>query len=146
MVGPSIWYIVYMTMSKTFTYFLNFSGYGNLAPTTHLSRILMIFYGMFGIPINGILLANLGEYFGTQVNITIYHQHFQACHLPLLNKDLSRAIRNRSLATKLSLARSSTCSQLSVSGRRSNRLEGVLLYAFTFVVSVLQSVLQSSHR
>lgn len=48
--------------------FVYISGYGNLAPTTHLSRILMIFYGLFGIPINGILLANLGEYFGLQVN------------------------------------------------------------------------------
>lgn len=51
-----------------------FPGYGNLAPTTHLGRILMIFYGLFGIPINGILLANLGEYFGRQVieNIHIF--------------------------------------------------------------------------
>lgn len=49
--------------------FIYFAGYGNLAPTTHLGRILMIFYALFGIPINGILLANLGEYFGLQVNI-----------------------------------------------------------------------------
>ncbi|XP_076641692.1 open rectifier K[+] channel 1 isoform X2 [Halictus rubicundus] len=39
-------------------------GYGNLAPTTVLSRILMIFYGLIGIPINGILLSQLGEFFG----------------------------------------------------------------------------------
>ncbi|KAJ0176217.1 hypothetical protein K1T71_008391 [Dendrolimus kikuchii] len=49
-------------------------GYGNLAPTTHLSRILMIFYGLFGIPINGILLANLGEYFGLQL-ISVYRKY-----------------------------------------------------------------------
>ncbi|XP_034833006.1 open rectifier potassium channel protein 1 [Maniola hyperantus] len=49
-------------------------GYGNLAPTTHLSRILMIFYGLFGIPINGILLANLGEYFGRQL-ISVYRKY-----------------------------------------------------------------------
>ncbi|KAL0828938.1 hypothetical protein ABMA28_003837 [Loxostege sticticalis] len=49
-------------------------GYGNLAPTTHLSRILMIFYGLFGIPINGILLANLGEYFGMQL-ISVYRKY-----------------------------------------------------------------------
>ncbi|XP_048483408.1 uncharacterized protein LOC105390907 [Plutella xylostella] len=49
-------------------------GYGNLSPTTHLSRILMIFYGLFGIPINGILLANLGEYFGLQL-ITVYRRY-----------------------------------------------------------------------
>ncbi|KAJ2951727.1 hypothetical protein O0L34_g13891 [Tuta absoluta] len=49
-------------------------GYGNLAPTTHLSRTLMIFYGLFGIPINGILLANLGEYFGLQL-ISVYRKY-----------------------------------------------------------------------
>lgn len=38
-------------------------GYGNLAPTTTLSRILMIFYGLLGIPMNGILLTQLGEFF-----------------------------------------------------------------------------------
>ncbi|XP_053974602.1 open rectifier potassium channel protein 1 isoform X1 [Hylaeus volcanicus] len=40
-------------------------GYGNLAPTNMLGRILMIFYGLVGIPINGILLAQLGEFFGS---------------------------------------------------------------------------------
>ncbi|XP_031839838.1 open rectifier K[+] channel 1 isoform X2 [Nomia melanderi] len=39
-------------------------GYGNLAPTNMLGRILMIFYGLIGIPINGILLTQLGEFFG----------------------------------------------------------------------------------
>ncbi|XP_029165410.1 LOW QUALITY PROTEIN: uncharacterized protein LOC114936412 [Nylanderia fulva] len=38
-------------------------GYGNLAPTHTLSRILMIFYGLVGIPMNGILLTQLGEFF-----------------------------------------------------------------------------------
>ncbi|XP_012278236.1 open rectifier potassium channel protein 1 [Orussus abietinus] len=39
-------------------------GYGNLAPTNMLGRILMIFYGLVGIPMNGILLTQLGEFFG----------------------------------------------------------------------------------
>lgn len=38
-------------------------GYGNLAPTNMLSRMLMIFYAVVGIPMNGILLAQLGEFF-----------------------------------------------------------------------------------
>ncbi|XP_044013815.1 open rectifier potassium channel protein 1-like [Aphidius gifuensis] len=38
-------------------------GYGNLAPTTMSSRILMIFYALLGIPMNGILLGQLGEFF-----------------------------------------------------------------------------------
>ncbi|XP_049826156.1 open rectifier potassium channel protein 1 isoform X2 [Aethina tumida] len=39
-------------------------GYGNLAPTTMLSRILMIFYGLVGIPLNGIVMISTGAYFG----------------------------------------------------------------------------------
>ncbi|XP_074101515.1 open rectifier K[+] channel 1 [Cotesia typhae] len=40
-------------------------GYGNLAPTKLSSRIVMIFYAIIGIPINGILLANLGDFFSS---------------------------------------------------------------------------------
>ncbi|KAJ8947910.1 hypothetical protein NQ318_005137 [Aromia moschata] len=39
-------------------------GYGNLAPTTSFTRIFMIFYALIGIPINGIIMVTLGEYFG----------------------------------------------------------------------------------
>ncbi|KAG5892028.1 hypothetical protein JTB14_029658 [Gonioctena quinquepunctata] len=39
-------------------------GYGNLAPTTMFTRIFMIFYGLIGIPMNGIVMVTLGEYFG----------------------------------------------------------------------------------
>ncbi|KAF7269126.1 hypothetical protein GWI33_017816 [Rhynchophorus ferrugineus] len=39
-------------------------GYGNLAPTTMFTRIFMIFYGLIGIPINGIVIFTLGEFFG----------------------------------------------------------------------------------
>ncbi|XP_058804377.1 open rectifier potassium channel protein 1 isoform X2 [Phymastichus coffea] len=49
-------------------------GYGNLAPTSELSRNLMIFYALVGIPINGILLAQLGEYFG-QVFVTAVRKY-----------------------------------------------------------------------
>lgn len=38
-------------------------GYGNLAPTTNTSRLLMIFYALIGIPMNGILLATLGDFY-----------------------------------------------------------------------------------
>ncbi|XP_014207521.1 open rectifier potassium channel protein 1 isoform X2 [Copidosoma floridanum] len=38
-------------------------GYGNLAPTNPTGRVLMIFYALIGIPINGILLSQLGEFF-----------------------------------------------------------------------------------
>lgn len=39
-------------------------GYGNLAPTTTLTRIFMIFYAIVGMPMNGMLIINLGDYFG----------------------------------------------------------------------------------
>lgn len=38
-------------------------GYGNLAPTTTLGRMIMIAYSLIGIPINGILFAGLGDFF-----------------------------------------------------------------------------------
>ncbi|XP_049795708.1 open rectifier potassium channel protein 1 [Schistocerca nitens] len=38
-------------------------GYGNLSPTTDASRLLMIFYALIGIPMNGILLATLGDFY-----------------------------------------------------------------------------------
>ncbi|XP_036149166.1 open rectifier potassium channel protein 1 [Monomorium pharaonis] len=49
-------------------------GYGNLAPTNTLSRILMIFYGLIGIPMNGILLTQLGEFF-SRVFIRAYQKY-----------------------------------------------------------------------
>ncbi|KAJ3658995.1 hypothetical protein Zmor_010705 [Zophobas morio] len=39
-------------------------GYGNLAPTTMFTRIFMIFYGLIGIPMNGIVMVTLGTFFG----------------------------------------------------------------------------------
>ncbi|XP_073829290.1 open rectifier K[+] channel 1 [Musca autumnalis] len=39
-------------------------GYGNISPSTTLGRMIMIVYSVIGIPINGILFAGLGEYFG----------------------------------------------------------------------------------
>ncbi|XP_017870557.1 PREDICTED: open rectifier potassium channel protein 1 [Drosophila arizonae] len=39
-------------------------GYGNISPTTFAGRMIMIVYSVIGIPVNGILFAGLGEYFG----------------------------------------------------------------------------------
>jgi hypothetical protein len=50
------------------------AGYGNLAPTNMLGRVLMIFYALVGIPMNGILLAQLGEFFG-QVFVTAVRKY-----------------------------------------------------------------------
>ncbi|XP_018900006.2 uncharacterized protein Ork1 isoform X1 [Bemisia tabaci] len=40
-------------------------GYGNLHPSSPLSRFLVIIYSLIGIPINGIVLTQLGEFFGS---------------------------------------------------------------------------------
>ena len=42
-------------------------GYGNLAPDTNWSRVFTIFYALIGIPINGILLTNLSDFFSSKV-------------------------------------------------------------------------------
>ncbi|XP_026464332.1 LOW QUALITY PROTEIN: open rectifier potassium channel protein 1-like [Ctenocephalides felis] len=39
-------------------------GYGNLAPNSTLGRMIMIFYALFGMPVHGILLTQLSNYFG----------------------------------------------------------------------------------
>lgn len=48
------------------------AGYGNLAPTAAVSRILMIFYALVGIPMNGILLKSLADYFAHFVSRPSY--------------------------------------------------------------------------
>jgi len=53
---------------------INYAGYGNLAPTNTLSRILMMFYALIGIPMNGILLTQLGEFF-SRVFIKAYQKY-----------------------------------------------------------------------
>lgn len=45
-----------------------------MAPTNTLSRILMIFYGLIGIPMNGILLSQLGEFF-SRVFVRAYRKY-----------------------------------------------------------------------
>ncbi|CAG7832242.1 unnamed protein product [Allacma fusca] len=42
-------------------------GYGHLSPSTDWSRVFVIFYALIGIPINGILLQGLGEYFSKKL-------------------------------------------------------------------------------
>lgn len=43
-------------------------GYGNIAPTQTFGRYFMIVYALVGIPVNGILYAYLGDYFGETVS------------------------------------------------------------------------------
>ncbi|XP_063238441.1 open rectifier potassium channel protein 1-like [Bacillus rossius redtenbacheri] len=50
-------------------------GYGNLVATSSLSRILMILYALVGIPMNGILLATLGEFFS--IHLLRVHRRYK---------------------------------------------------------------------
>ncbi|XP_020713771.1 open rectifier potassium channel protein 1 isoform X1 [Ceratitis capitata] len=49
-------------------------GYGNIYPTTFAGRLIMIFYSIIGIPVNGILFAGLGDYFGKTFEL-IYRRY-----------------------------------------------------------------------
>ncbi|CAL8111187.1 unnamed protein product [Orchesella dallaii] len=42
-------------------------GYGHLSPSTSLSKSFMMLYALFGIPINGILLSGVGDYFSNKL-------------------------------------------------------------------------------
>ncbi|XP_031638727.1 open rectifier potassium channel protein 1 [Contarinia nasturtii] len=49
-------------------------GYGNISPSTTMSRMFMILYGLIGIPMNGFLFAYLGDFFG-KVFVTAYERY-----------------------------------------------------------------------
>lgn len=44
-----------------------FTGYGNISPTTNISRFIMLIYSVIGVPMSGILFAYLGEMYGSTV-------------------------------------------------------------------------------
>uniref|UniRef100_A0A336MPH0 CSON014885 protein n=2 Tax=Culicoides sonorensis TaxID=179676 RepID=A0A336MPH0_CULSO len=50
-------------------------GYGNISPTNTFGRMFMILYALVGIPVNGILFAYLGEFFGSMFTglYRLYH-------------------------------------------------------------------------
>lgn len=48
------------------------TGYGNIAPTETFGRYFMIAYALIGMPVNGILYAYLGEYFGSRVSMRYF--------------------------------------------------------------------------
>lgn len=50
------------------------SGYGNISPTNTFGRMFMILYALIGIPVNGILFAYLGEFFGSTVIVVALNQ------------------------------------------------------------------------
>lgn len=50
---------------------LLFIGYGNLHPTSCTGRILVLVYSLIGIPLNGIVLTQLGSFFESRVSVII---------------------------------------------------------------------------
>ncbi|XP_014239891.1 open rectifier potassium channel protein 1 [Cimex lectularius] len=59
-------------------------GYGNLKPSTDMGRIIMIFYALFGIPFNGIVLAQMGEFFGS-VFLRAHHRYKNHVYVSKIN-------------------------------------------------------------
>lgn len=49
------------------------TGYGNLHPTSGTGRILVLVYSLIGIPLNGIVLTQLGSFFESRVS-TLYYK------------------------------------------------------------------------
>ena len=44
-------------------------GYGHIFPRTEEGKIVCILYSLLGVPINGILIASLANFFGQKVSI-----------------------------------------------------------------------------
>ncbi|RZC34345.1 open rectifier potassium channel protein 1 [Asbolus verrucosus] len=63
-------------------------GYGNLAPTTMFGRIFMIFYGLIGIPMNGIVMVTLGTYFGR--SFTKLYRRWKTSKVKYAKHDITR--------------------------------------------------------
>ena len=57
------------------------TGYGHMAPTSATGRLFCIAFALFGIPLNGILFASLGDYFGAKVTHLFSFIH---CYLAAL--------------------------------------------------------------
>jgi len=45
------------------------TGYGNLSPSTDTGRIVMVGYAVIGVPINGIVMARMAEFFSRTVSM-----------------------------------------------------------------------------
>lgn len=67
-----------------------------------LGRILMIFYGLIGIPMNGILLTQLGEFFG-QVFVKAHKKYksYQQDHNDCQKKNKPLETRKAGLAMQI---------------------------------------------
>ena len=55
--------------NKLFTCF--FTGYGHLAPKTQGGRLFLIFFALFGIPLNLLTLQSLGEHINFGIHLLI---------------------------------------------------------------------------
>ncbi|KAJ9586868.1 hypothetical protein L9F63_019550, partial [Diploptera punctata] len=53
-------------------------GYGNLSPSSATGRMIMIVYALIGIPMNGIMLATLAEFFSTALKRV--HKRYKMRH------------------------------------------------------------------
>ena len=49
-------------------------GYGHIFPRTEEGKIVCILYSLLGVPINGILIASLANFFGQKVSIRLKYR------------------------------------------------------------------------
>lgn len=50
------------TIGTASVYFNLLSGYGNVTPETDKGRLFVIIYGLIGVPLTLIVMANLGKF------------------------------------------------------------------------------------
>lgn len=86
-------------------------GYGNISPTTFAGRMIMIAYSVIGIPVNGILFAGLGEYFGRTVGLFSHKYTLAFQKFSFLNASSSRP--------STAVIRSTKCQRICITCRHS---------------------------
>ena len=53
-------------------------GYGHIFPRTEEGKIVCILYSLLGVPINGILIASLANFFGQKVSIRLKYRYIHS--------------------------------------------------------------------
>lgn len=65
--------IVLISVLPMTNFILLLSGYGNLSPNTVASQVLCIFFALFGIPLNLILLNRIGQLMLSGVHLCAFY-------------------------------------------------------------------------
>ena len=66
---PAIEVRLFIFISLNFSFFM--TGYGHLAPKTQEGRLFLIFFALFGIPLNLLTLQSIGEHINYGIHLII---------------------------------------------------------------------------